>query len=167
MSPKAPNTTTKPKTRNEPMHDQDVSHLRKQLVLGRPARRAVAGVGFGCLGLGVAVGAIAAASGEMLGAILFPILLTPTGALFLWLATRARRSIEHDLAEGHVAVYESTVHGKREMAMPRGTVYAIQMEGPDAFVNAATFAKIERGDRIRLRRAPHSGIALSIEPVHD
>ena len=149
------------------MHDEDVAHLQKQLALGGPSRRAVAGVGFGCLGLGAAVGAIMAASGEVLGAIVFPALLAPTGALFLWLAARARRTIERDLADRRVTVLESTVQAKREMRLPRSTAYSFRIQDRDVFVNAATFARFQRGDRIRVRRAPHSGIALSTELIDD
>jgi hypothetical protein len=151
--------------RTEPLRDKEVAHLKNQLALGRPSRRAVAGVGFGCLGLGVLVGAIMAASGELPGALLFPALLTPTGAIFLWLAARARRTIELDLANGSATVFESTVGTKREMSLPRGTAYSLQMEGRDVFVNATTYAKIKRGDRVRVRKAPQSGIALSTELV--
>lgn len=151
--------------RTEPMRDEDVALLRNQLALGGPSRRAVAGVGWGCLGLGGAVGVVMATSGELLGAILFPALMLPTGALFLWLAARARRTIERDLADGCVTVLESTVQAKREMSLPRGTAYSFQMEGRDVFVNAATYAQLEHGDRVRVRRAPHSGIALSTEHI--
>ncbi len=155
----------KPSARTEPLRDQEVAHLQSQLDLGRPARRAVTGVGVGSLGLGVAVGAIMAASGELLGAILFPALLTPTGGIFLWLAARARRSIELDLAGGVVDVLEATVVTKREMTLPRGTAYSFQMDGQDVFVNRATYTETQRGERIRIRRAPHSGIALSTDPL--
>jgi len=163
MSAAAQTTKTDPAPRTEPMRDDDVARLRSQLALGRTSRRAVAGVGLGCLGIGAAVGAILAGSGELLGAIVFPALLGPTGALFLWLAARAQSSIEHDLVHRRVAVLEGTVQTKREMRLPQSTAYVLQVQDQDVFVTAARFAQFERGDRIRIRRAPRSGIALGTE----
>lgn len=147
------------------MTDDDLTRLRAQLALGRTSRRAVAGVGLGCVGLGLAVGAILATSGELLGAIVFPALLTPTGALFVWLASRARRTIERDLEDGLVVVLEGTVQAKREMRLPQGAAYSLRMQDRDVFVTAASYAQLQRGDRIRIRRAPHSGIALGTEQL--
>ncbi len=150
---------------SEALQEDDAARLRSQLALGQKSRRAVAGVGFGCLGIGWAVGIILATSGELMGAIIFPVLLTPTGALFIWLASRARRTIEQDLAEGTVAVMEGTVQAKRQMQLPRGEAYSLRVDGRDVFVNATVFAQLTQGDRIRIRRAPHSGIALATEKM--
>lgn len=145
----------------EPMREEDVARLRAQLALGRSARRGVAGVGLGCAGIGLAVAVILMRSGEPLGGLVFGALLIPTGALFLWLANRAKRTIERDLAGGRVTVLEGAVQAKRQMQLPRGTAHSVRMEDRDVFVNATTFGLLSPGDRIRVRRAPHSGIALS------
>lgn len=147
--------------KTEPMGDEDVAHLRAQLALGRSARRGVGGMGLGCVGIGLAVGAILLSTGELLGGVIFPVLLVPTGGLFLWLATRAKRTIERDLADRQVAVLEGIVQAKQKMQLPRGAAHSVRMEGRDVFVNATTFELLSPGDRIRIRRAPHSGIALS------
>jgi hypothetical protein len=122
-------------------------------------------MGVSCLGLGACVGAILAVAGEWVAALAFPALLAPSGGLFLWLALRARRSLERDLAEGRVAVLEGTVQAKRSMQLPRGKAYALRVNDRDVFVGASTYEQLAPGDRIRVRRAVHSGVALGTERV--